>query len=126
MLREPGFRAGAKHSRESAFVARYDTIGQGYSKTGIDMTMNLLHAFKLAVEDTLLKRVDQLRGSLDYRGALSLPQAAGEDIVVAGKEVQLTTFRQVVPSGVLVTVQIARHSMGGVLTFKSEKGLVFA
>lgn len=41
----------------------------------------------------------------------------------------LTTFRQKdvpAPGQVLVTVQIARHGLGGPTTFKVESGLVFS
>lgn len=75
-------------------------------------------------------RVAQLRTARTFESASALPEAHAEDIVIAGREVQLMIFRQsnvpFLPGQVLVTVQIARHGMGGVLLFQTEKGLVFS
>jgi hypothetical protein len=49
---------------------------------------------------------------------------------VAGREVQLTIYRQAAVRSlgrqVLVTVQLARHALGGVVSFHIEKGIVFS
>lgn len=69
-----------------------------------------------------------LREGLTYDDALALPAVNPQDVVVAGKQVLLTIYRQAdtpLPGHVLVTVQIARHGLGGVLSFHTEKGLVF-
>jgi hypothetical protein len=75
-------------------------------------------------------RIESLRATLDFPNAMSLPEAHSEDVVVAGREVQLTVFRQAnVPflaGRVLVTVQVARHSLGGIVQFRVEQGLVFS
>ncbi len=71
-----------------------------------------------------------LRDSLSFDDALALPAAESSDIVIQGKEVVLTVFRQAdVPSlkdQVLVTVQVSRHTMGGMSTSFRERGLVFS
>ena len=68
--------------------------------------------------------------NLDFTAAAALPGAQLEDIVVAGKEVQMTVFRQIgIPGSaeaVLVTVQLARAGLGGLLTYKYEKALVYS
>ncbi|MGR8946830.1 MAG: hypothetical protein ACU84Q_02205 [Gammaproteobacteria bacterium] len=59
----------------------------------------------------------------------ALPRAQIEDVVISGKEVQVTVFKQVgVPpfaNATLVTVQIVRAGLGGILNYQYEKGLVF-
>jgi hypothetical protein len=72
----------------------------------------------------------RLRDSLTYGDARSLPPAESSDIVILGKEVLLTIFSQAdVPflkDQVLVTVQVSRHTMGGMSTSLRERGLVFS
>jgi hypothetical protein len=74
--------------------------------------------------------IERLRAELTFDQARALPEADGKDIVVAGKEVQLTVFRQsdvgFLKGDVLVTVQIARFGLGGVVTYRTERGLVFS
>jgi hypothetical protein len=74
--------------------------------------------------------VDRMRGELTFSQALALPQATGRDIVVAGKEVQLTIWRQtdlhLLKGDVLITVQVARFGLGGMVTYQTERGLVFS
>ena len=81
-----------------------------------------------AAEAEAANRIDALRAS-SYDEAANMPTAAAEDIVVAGKEVQLTVFRQngipEHPDAVLITVQISRAGLGGIVNFFLEKGLVF-
>ena len=72
-------------------------------------------------------RMDVLKRSLDFAVAMALPPAQSEDIVIVGREAQLTTFcqkDQPSPGQVLVTTQIARHSLGGVTSLRLEQGLV--
>jgi hypothetical protein len=74
-------------------------------------------------------QVDVLRDTLDLAGALALPAATCRDIVLCGREAQLTIFRQAdQPSAgaVLVTAQVARHGLGGVTSLRYEQGLVFS
>ena len=72
----------------------------------------------------------RLGDSLSFDDALALPAAESSDIVILGKEVLLTIFRQSdVPSlkdQVLVTVQVSRQTMGGMSTSLRERGLVFS
>jgi hypothetical protein len=72
----------------------------------------------------------RLRETLTFAEAILLPESNSQDIVVAGKEAQLTIYRQVGVSSqdgqVLVTVQVARHALGGVVSFHIEKGIVFS
>jgi hypothetical protein len=85
--------------------------------------------FKRQVHEELERRAAQLRATLDFVSAGARPQGTAEDIVLAGREAQLTVFRQADPPGlpdtVLVTLQIARFGMGGVTSFRAEKGIVF-
>jgi hypothetical protein len=79
---------------------------------------------------TVQDHVERLRTTLSYADALRLPEATGEDIVVSGREVQLTIFRQIeiesLRGQVLVTVQVARFGLGGTTSYQTEKGLVFS
>ena len=74
------------------------------------------------------RKLAELR-ELTYTDAQGLSAAAFEDIVVAGKEVQLTVFRQQgvlsAADAVLVTVQLARAGLGGIVNFQLERGLVY-
>lgn len=76
------------------------------------------------------REIERLRGELTFEAARDLPQAEGRDVVVAGKEVQLTIFRQTglefLNGSVLVTVQVARFGLGGTNTFRVERALVFS
>lgn len=64
-----------------------------------------------------------------YQDVAEMPHAEFEDIVIAGKEVQLTIFKQdevpSLPGAILVTAQIVRAALGGVHSFYYEQGLVF-
>lgn len=86
--------------------------------------------FNAEAARVLQERVEHLRATLSHADALRLPEAKGEDIVVAGKEVQLTIFRQAdiefLNGQVLVTVQVARFGLGGVTSFHMERGVVFS
>jgi len=85
-------------------------------------------AFEKEALALLQDRVAGLRGSLSYATALALPEAQFEDVVIAKKEVQLTIYRQsnarALPGRVLLTVQLARHALGGTPTYRAERGLV--
>lgn len=86
-------------------------------------------AFKKAVKELLDARI-KLLSSLTFESAGALPQGQAEDVLITGREAQLTIYRQTnppnLPGAVLVTVQLARFGMGGVTSFKQEKGLVFS
>ena len=90
----------------------------------------LAELFKAEAIKEVDARVAELRSTRSFETASSLPEAHAEDIVVAGREVQLMIFRQssvpLLAGQVLVTVQISRHGMGGVLLFRTERGLVFS
>ena len=64
-----------------------------------------------------------------YQDVAEMPHAEFDDIVIAGKEVQLTIFKQDevtgLPGAILVTAQIVRAALGGVHSFHYERGLVF-
>jgi hypothetical protein len=64
--------------------------------------------------------------TLTFAEAIDLPDAEGEDTLVAGKPCAVTTFAQRVGSKqVIVTVQVARRAGVGFVTLHTERGLVF-
>jgi len=70
-------------------------------------------------------RVTALR-ALTFAQATALPEARGEDVMVAGHKCALTTFRQSLrPDETLVTIQVARPALLGIATTHTEHGLVF-
>ena len=84
--------------------------------------------FEAAVQDyveNLLKAYQKLT----YTEVAEFAPAKIEDIVISGKEVQLTIFKQESPPGLpdalLLTAQIVRAALGGIHSFHYEKGLVF-
>jgi hypothetical protein len=85
--------------------------------------------FNQAALDEVQRHVQRLRNTLTYEDAKALPQVDGRGVVIEGREVALTIFRQadlpILGNGVLVTVQIARHALGGAISFHTERGLVF-
>ena len=85
-------------------------------------------AFEAEAKSVIEAKLDELR-QLSFSDASCLPGALAEDIVVAQKEVQLTIFRQQGipedPEAVLVTVQLARAGVGGLVSFHEEGALVF-
>jgi hypothetical protein len=92
--------------------------------------MKLAEQFRAEALQAIDDRVARLRGAHTFESVNALPEAQFEDVVIAGREVQLTVFRQsnvpMLDGRVLVTVQIARHGLGGVKSFRVEKGLVFS
>jgi len=71
------------------------------------------------------RRIAALRG-MTFDRASDLPEARGEDAMVAGQKCALTTFRQSLgPNETLVTVQIARPALFGLGSAHTEQGLVF-
>lgn len=64
--------------------------------------------------------------TLTFDQASGLPEAAGEEAVVAGRKCALTTFRQQLTAGeVLVTVQLARRTLLRLGSVHTEQGLIF-
>ncbi len=67
--------------------------------------------------------------AISFDDAMKLPRAVPEDIVVAGKEVQLTVFKQSdiedLPGALLVTLQVVRAGLGGILNYQLERGLIY-
>lgn len=78
---------------------------------------------------TIVARIELLR-RLTFAEVARLPEASGEDIVVAGQKASLTVFRQESPyqlSGkILVTVLVARERWFGMAAHHIERGLVFS
>jgi hypothetical protein len=87
-------------------------------------------SFADSASQVVRAKLERLRSELSFEQALALAEADCQDIVVERKEVQLTIFRQAslpfLEGGVLVTVQLARHGLGGIPHFKHEQGLVFS
>ena len=85
-------------------------------------------AFESAAQDAARTKIEELK-KLTMKDVLLLPEASAEDIVVAGKEVQRAIFRQMgvpdLPDAVLVTVQVSRAALGGIVKYLHENGLVF-
>jgi hypothetical protein len=85
-------------------------------------------AFETEARNIVDERLAELR-ILSFGDVLDLPGALAEDIVIAGKEVQLTTFRQKdlpnLPGAVLVTAQLARAGLGGLISYHYERALVY-
>jgi len=92
--------------------------------------MKALSAFNDEALAAVRSELDRLRSALTHTQARALPEAEAKDILVAGKEVQLTVFRQTEPhflkGGVLISVQLARFGLGGVVCQRIERGLVFS
>ena len=67
---------------------------------------------------------------LSFSDSFDLPGALAEDVVVAGREVQLTIFKQKgvpnLPDVVLVTAQLARAGLGGLISYHYERALVYS
>ena len=91
--------------------------------------MHPREAFKQDALAEVQRHVQRLRNELTYEAAKALPEADGSDVVVEGREVALTIFRQaglpMLGDGILVTVQISRRALGGMVSFHTERGLVF-
>jgi hypothetical protein len=91
--------------------------------------MHPREAFNQAALAEVQRHIQRLRNELTYEAAKALPESEGSDVVIEGREVALTIFRQVglpvLGDNVLVTVQIARHALGGIVSFHTERGLVF-
>ncbi len=68
--------------------------------------------------------------ALTFPQIRALPEVESRDFVAANREAQLSIYRQIDPpmlhGRVLVTVQIVRHGLGGVETFRVERGLVLS
>lgn len=92
--------------------------------------MTKAELFKAEAQRAVDARIEQLRGSLTYETAGELSRAQFESLVLQGREAELTVYRQSdhpsLGGKVLVTVQVARHALGGVPSFRIEKGLVFS
>ena len=84
--------------------------------------------FEAAARNHVSGVLEKLK-QLTYHDAGQMPHAEFDDIVIAGKEVQLTIFKQDevpnLPGAILITAQIVRAALGGVHSFHYEQGLVF-
>ena len=90
------------------------------------MVMN--EEFEAAAREHVSGVLEKLKRQT-YQDVAEMPHAAFDDIVIAGKEVQLTIFKQdevpSLPGAILITAQIVRAALGGVHSFHYEQGLVF-
>lgn len=81
--------------------------------------------YEMEVETLIARRLAELC-SLTFDQASVLPEAAGEEFVVADRKCALTTFRQnVTAEEILITVQVARRTMLGFGSRHTERGLIF-
>jgi len=92
--------------------------------------MDARAVFNDAALAAVQSEIVRLITALSYPQACELPETQVSDIVVAGREVQLTTFRQRLPSSssgeILVVVQVARFGLGGIVSYQIERGLIFS
>ena len=74
------------------------------------------------------QRIGELR-ALTFEEAAALPEASGEDTRLAGARCAVTVFRQrdpyELPNSILVTVQVARRGLLGIVSYHTERGLIF-
>lgn len=88
--------------------------------------VSLATRFREEAVAELESRRERLRSALSFDEAKALPSIDISDVVFAGREAHLTIFRQDLGTQVLVTLQVARHGLGGVTSLRIEKGLVFS
>ena len=82
--------------------------------------------YGLEAESSIMGRIAQPR-ERSFAEATKLPEAVGEERLVAGERCALTTFAQRVgPHWVMVTVRAARFSLPGLVSDHTERGLVFS
>ena len=82
--------------------------------------------YQMEADGLIASRIAQLRG-LRFDRASMLPEAAGEELLIAGRKCAVTTFRQqLTPADVLVTDQVARRTLAGLASVHAEKGLIFS
>ena len=88
--------------------------------------MNSGPAFTRDVEQLIASRVGSLSG-LSYGEVAELPEAVGEEVVVAGRRGTVTVYSQSLRDReLLVTVQIAFPELLGFASSHYERGLVFS
>jgi len=88
--------------------------------------MNSGAAFSLEAEQLVARRVTDL-SKLSFDQAYELPEAAGEEVVVADQRGRLTVYSQPLrDGGLLVTVQLAFPTVFGLASSHHERGLVFS
>ena len=78
-----------------------------------------------AEADTVLRERLVRVARLTWDQASALPEANGESESIGGHRHDITTFRQSLGTGILVTVQIARPAVLGLASRHWERGLVF-
>jgi hypothetical protein len=80
----------------------------------------------MVADGLIASRIAELRG-LTFDQARALPEAAGDDTLIAGRKCAVTTFRQQMASAeVLVAVQVARRTALGLASVHTERGLIFS
>jgi hypothetical protein len=88
--------------------------------------MNSGSEFDLEAKQVVDARIAQLQRSR-FNDVSALPEATGEDQLIAGRKCKLTVFRQRLMSDhLLVTVQLACPTLAGLATLHRERGLVFS
>lgn len=88
--------------------------------------MNNDSAFDIEAQRLLDQRIAQVQ-RLRISDISALPEASGEDLIIAGQKCSLTIYRQRTSDDqLLVTVQLGRPSLAGLVSFHRERGLVFS
>ena len=85
--------------------------------------------FENEARTTAENKIAELRKH-SFSDVTDLPGAVLDDIVVGNKEVQMTVFKQqgipALGESILITVQLTRAGLGGVINYQLELGLVFS
>ena len=77
--------------------------------------------YQIEADGLIASRIAELRG-LTFNQARALPEAAGDDTLIAGRKCAVTTYRQQMTSAeVLVTVQVARRTALGLGSVHTER-----
>jgi hypothetical protein len=91
--------------------------------------MDALAQHRAEADRLIGERIAQLR-SLTFEQAQALPEGSSEDTVLGGIPCSVTVFAQHAPwkltNAVLVTVQVARRKLLGMVEYHIERGLVFS
>ena len=91
--------------------------------------MDALTQHQTEADHLIGERIAQLR-SLTFEQARALPEGSSEDTVLGGIPCRVTVYAQLapwkLPGTVLVTVQVARRKLLGMVEYHIERGLVFS
>ena len=90
--------------------------------------MDMNDSYRTEVARAIEERLARLR-RLTFEQAAALPEKAGEDAVLGGTRCAVTVYRpsgpHSLPNAVLVTVQVARFRLLSMVSYHTERGLVF-